>query len=96
MASKADILKSKILIVDDEEMEVDLIKRILGDTGYTSVSSTSKPQVVASLHAENNYDLILLDLLMPDMDGFSVMEKLRPTGELGRVGVRRPNNCTVW
>jgi len=77
MVGKPEILKGKILVVDDDEVEVDLIKRILGDAGYTSVDSTMTPQVVSSLYAENNYDLILLDLKMPDMDGFAVMEKLR-------------------
>jgi putative two-component system response regulator len=77
MAGKPEILKSKILVVDDEEMEVDLIKSILNDAGYESVDSTMNPQTVASLYAQNNYDLILLDLQMPGMDGFAVMAKLR-------------------
>ena len=77
MVGKPEILKSKILVVDDEEMEVDLIKSILSDAGYESVDSTMTPQTVASLYAENNYDLILLDLQMPVMDGFGVMKKLR-------------------
>lgn len=77
MIQKSEILKGKILVVDDEEAEISLIKRILGGDGYTSVDSTMTPQVVASLHAEKNYDLILLDINMPDMDGFGVMEKLR-------------------
>lgn len=87
MIQKPEVLKSKILIVDDEEMEVDLIKRILGDAGYTSVQSTGKPLAVASLHAENNYDLILLDLMMPGMDGFGVMKKLREVETAGYLPV---------
>jgi|WetSurMetagenome_2_1015567.scaffolds.fasta_scaffold00168_21 putative two-component system response regulator len=87
MMGKSDILKSKILVVDDEEMEVGLIKRILADAGYQTVDSTSTPQVVASLYAENDYDLILLDLMMPDMDGFGVMAKLRAVETSGYLPV---------
>jgi|WetSurMetagenome_2_1015567.scaffolds.fasta_scaffold00172_9 putative two-component system response regulator len=77
MIKKNEILKSKILIVDDDEDDVMLTKDILTEAGYTSVDSTLTPEVAPALHAETNYDLILLDLLMPGMDGFAVMEKLK-------------------
>jgi PAS domain S-box-containing protein len=74
--SAADILSAGILIVDDQEANVRLIEQLLGDAGYTRVTSTMKSQDVCALHRKNHYDLILLDLQMPGMDGFQVMAGL--------------------
>jgi DNA-binding NtrC family response regulator len=71
-----DVHAGKILIVDDLESEVRLLARTLEDAGYTSVTTTTDPTQVCALHREHRYDLILLDLLMPGMDGFQVMEAL--------------------
>lgn len=75
--TKQDILNASILIVDDQEANVALLEALLGDAGYTNVSSTMNPTEVASLYRKNSYDLILLDLQMPEMDGFQVMECLK-------------------
>ena len=75
--SESDILNASILIVDDQESNVSLLERLLGEAGYTNVASTMKPQEVCALHRKNTYDLILLDLQMPEMDGFQVMEALK-------------------
>ena len=72
-----DILDANILIVDDQESNVGLLEQLLADTGYTRVSSTMDPREVCALHRKNRYDLILLDLQMPGMDGFQVMEGLK-------------------
>ncbi|MDB5810900.1 MAG: putative sensor protein [Betaproteobacteria bacterium] len=72
-----DIFSARILIVDDQESNVALLEQLLADTGYTAVSSTMKPDEVCALHRTNPYDLILLDLQMPVMDGFAVMEGLK-------------------
>ena len=77
MVSDHDILNASILIVDDQEANIDLLKQLLSEAGYTSVASTMKPQEVCALHRKNRYDLILLDLQMPGMDGFQVMEGLK-------------------
>jgi putative two-component system response regulator len=77
MISSSDILNSKILIVDDKQANILLLERILLGAGYTAISSTTEPAKVNELHAKNRYDLILLDLQMPDMDGFQVMEALK-------------------
>jgi CheY-like chemotaxis protein len=77
MISSSDILHSKILIVDDQEANIILLERMLHGVGYDSITSTMNPREVCELHRKNRYDLILLDLLMPDMDGFQVMEGLK-------------------
>jgi PAS domain S-box-containing protein len=72
-----DILNAHILIVDDQEANIRLIEQLLHQTGYTRVASTMNPQEVCALHRKNPYDLILLDLQMPVMDGFQVLEGLK-------------------
>ena len=77
MISSSDILHGKVLIVDDQEANVILLERILRGAGYVSITSTMNPAEVCELHRNNRYDLILLDLQMPGMDGFQVMEGLK-------------------
>ena len=77
MVSAHEILNAGILIVDDQNANVQLLERLLGEAGYTNVGSTANPLVVCALHRKNRYDLILLDLQMPGMDGFQVMEGLK-------------------
>ncbi|MBP9149632.1 MAG: response regulator [Rhodoferax sp.] len=72
-----DILGASILIVDDQAANVQLLLQLLTEAGYTHLSSTMKPEEVCALHRKNQYDLILLDLQMPVMDGFAVMEGLK-------------------
>jgi PAS domain S-box-containing protein len=77
MINAAEILDARILIVDDQAPNVQLLEQLLGEAGYTQVSSTRKPQEVCALHRKHDYDLILLDLQMPVMDGFQVLEVLK-------------------
>lgn len=74
--SALDISHARILIVDDQEANVQLIEQLLLEAGYTCVDSTMRPQDVCALHRKDPYDLILLDLQMPVMDGFQVMAGL--------------------
>jgi len=83
MFDPSDIYHADILIVDDQEANVTLLKQMLLNAGYTRISASMDPQEVCALHAKHHYDLILLDLQMPKMDGFQVMEGLR---ELERDG----------
>ena len=85
--SDRDILGAGILIVDDQESNVSLLEQMLGDAGYTNVTSTMKPQEVCALHRNNRYDLILLDLQMPGMDGFQVIEALKTNAADGYLPV---------
>ena len=77
MVSATDILNAKILVVDDKEANVRLIEGMLRAAGYAAVESTMNPTEVCELHRKNHYGLILLDLQMPGMDGFQVMEGLK-------------------
>ena len=77
MISLGDIHGANILIVDDQEENAQMLERTLRVAGYTGITSCQDPQAVCGLHAKNRYDLILLDLVMPTMDGFQVMEALK-------------------
>lgn len=77
MINSTDILHGKILIVDDQEANTRLLEQTLRGAGYVAITSTMDSSKVCELHLVNRYDLILLDLLMPGMDGFQVMENLK-------------------
>lgn len=77
MIRAEQIFQANILIVDDQESNVDLLHQLLTATGYRNIHSTLKSELVCALHRKHNYDLILLDLQMPVMDGFAVMEGLK-------------------
>jgi PAS domain S-box-containing protein len=75
--TESEILNARILIVDDQEVNIALLGQMLREAGYTGVASTMDPTEVCALHRRNSYDLILLDLQMPEMDGFQVIEALK-------------------
>jgi len=77
MLSRNDILNASLLIVDDQKTNVNLLEEILKSAGYTRITSTQNPFEACELYRKNGYDLILLDLQMPGMDGYQVMEQLK-------------------
>jgi len=87
MISSADMLAASILIVDDQSANVRLLEQMLREAGYLRVTSTMDPYAVCALHRVNHYDLILLDLQMPGMDGFQVLEGLKEIETEGYVPV---------
>lgn len=77
MIDNQEILNANILIADDQQANVQLLDEMLHEFGYRHITGTMDPYAVCGLHRDNRYDLILLDLLMPGMDGFQVMEGLQ-------------------
>ena len=77
MVSLSDILNANVLIVDDQDVNIHLLEQMLDGAGYVSVTSTTNPLDVCELYRKNRYDLVLLDLQMPRMDGFQVIENLK-------------------
>ncbi len=87
MISEQEILNACILIVDDQQTNVLLLEEMLRDVGYARIASVNDPYEVCALQQRNRYDLILLDLQMPGMDGFQVMECLKKgLNEIGTDG----------
>lgn len=68
-----------ILIVDDEPAIAALISRVLTAAGYICQAVTSSEKA-ADLIEQNRYDLVLLDVMMPKIDGYDLLEYIRPTG----------------
>lgn len=77
MIEEKTVKEAKILIVDDQPANVTLIEKMLDIDGYLNVISTTDPTQVESIYMEQNSDLILLDLNMPEMDGYQVLAKIR-------------------
>lgn len=76
------VFEAKILIVDDKAVNVRLLEMMLSFGGFTNVQSTTDSRDVVQLNNDNDYDLILLDIRMPHLDGFQVMEALsKASGE---------------
>jgi PAS domain S-box-containing protein len=71
------ILSARILIVDDQGANIALLEEILRQSGYTNFTSTMNPLEVCAMHRKEQFDLILLDLQMPGMDGFQLIEALK-------------------
>ena len=72
---------ARILIVDDEPNNVDLLRRVLDRAGFKKLDSTNDPREATALYVQTRPDLILLDLHMPHMDGLAVMEQLNEIAE---------------
>ena len=72
------VLGMRILVVDDEIMNVELLESVLGDAGFTEIETTTRPAEALRSCAAGTPDLLLLDLHMPGADGFEVMDALGP------------------
>ena len=68
---------ARFLIVDDQEQNIVLLEKMLKLEGYSGIVSTTNPRQVAQLYVQQPFDIILLDIGMPDFDGFQVMQQLQ-------------------
>jgi putative two-component system response regulator len=74
----ARLRDARVLLVDDQELNLRVLRQVLEKAGLTNVTLTQDPYAVAPLVALHTPDLIVIDLHMPGLDGFGVMEQLRP------------------
>jgi response regulator RpfG family c-di-GMP phosphodiesterase len=74
----ADLASCRLLIIDDQEANVLLLESLLRRTGYKNLLSTTDPCELWTLFESFQPDLLLLDLHMPELNGFQVLEQLRP------------------
>jgi len=77
----AELAKMKILIVDDEPVNVALLEEILAENGYTRFESVTDSKEALEVCNSFQPDLVLLDLMMPQPDGFAILESLRSQSE---------------
>src|SRR5579864_1597924 len=77
MVQKEVIQSSRILIIDDEASNILLLEAVLEEGGYTNFSKTTNPRQALEFFTVYQPDLIMLDLVMPHLDGFSLMIQLR-------------------
>lgn len=87
MAQSNERPDSTILIVDDQPANIRLLEHTLRRAGYLAVTSTTDPREVAALQLQHHYDLIVLDLQMPNMNGFEVMKQLAQLSEVTRPAI---------
>ena len=80
MISEPLLHKMKILVVDDDRMSVTLLEQLLQRRGYSHVMGITDSRKALDICATFDPDLILLDLIMPEMDGFALLEALREDG----------------
>lgn len=69
--------KKRILVVDDEPINIQVLINILTMQGYTVTTALSGKDALEKLDTDPSFDLILLDLMMPNMSGYEVCEKIR-------------------
>lgn len=82
--SEDELLASRILVVDDQAANLRLLEELLGREGFSNVVSTTEPEQALEMHAAFDPDLVLLDLMMPGISGYAVLEqleRLRPAHE---------------
>jgi diguanylate cyclase (GGDEF)-like protein len=77
MITTSSLHDARILIVDDNQLNIDILSMLLRGTGYSNVSSCTDARNVGAMHFAHRYDLIVLDIHMPLMNGFDVMAELK-------------------
>lgn len=81
MISNQEILTARILIIDDNQSNADLLEATLASAGYVSILSITDPREAEGLYIAYRPDLVLLDINMPYIDGFQLMERFNKIEE---------------
>ena len=79
--SRRVFTKARILVIDDESANVEVLRRLLERAGFTRIQTTTDPREATKLYVDFRPDLILLDLHMPHLDGLAVMDELNQIAE---------------
>lgn len=87
MTAELKLTDARILIVDDEFINLDVLKEILGMEGYDNLTLTESPTEAIKLFKAEEFDLLLLDILMPELDGFQVLEQIHELKEKRKIPV---------
>lgn len=74
--NEAELLDSRILIVDDQPANLRLLEDLLAREGFTNVVGATEPDQALDLYVAFDPDLVLLDLMMPGLSGYAVLERL--------------------
>lgn len=84
---------AKILIIDDQEVNVEVLAQVLNDAGYAHVAVETDPRRGLQRYQNEAFDLLLLDLLMPHMNGLEVLERLRDAQQGHQQGHQQDTQC---
>ncbi|WP_234033766.1 response regulator [Qipengyuania gaetbuli] len=74
LVAPAEITSCRILAIDDEEANVLLLRSVLEREGYTDIHCLTDPKKAMRAYIELQPDIVLLDLMMPEIDGFELLE----------------------
>ena len=77
MVTQTDLSNARILVVDDQPNNVELLVTVLAHAGYGAIDRTTDPRQAYDMYRRAPYDLVLLDLNMPEMDGFTLLENIK-------------------
>jgi diguanylate cyclase (GGDEF)-like protein len=77
MLTQADLAKARILVVDDHPNNVELLVTVLAQAGYCAIDRTTDLREACEMYRCQPHDLVLLDLNMPEMDGFTLLEHMK-------------------
>ena len=78
----AALSNATVMMVDDDPLMIEVVQTFLEDAGYTSFVTTSSPTQAMSMMAERRPDILLLDLMMPEVSGFDILTRIRGDEEL--------------
>jgi len=77
MVTPSDLFNARILVVDDHPNNVQILVAVLEQAGYRAIDGTTDPRQGWEMYRRERHDLVLLDLNMPGLDGFTLLERMK-------------------